>query len=157
MVILTTTQVAERLGIDSSRVRQIAIKHDIGTKINDRTRIFTEEEATMIDAIRQPIGRPKVATLISSPVIYPEPTLAELATSIIGAGVVTDPMFGESRVVNISRGLFDRFTAAMESAGDDTIATAGRELVASADVTDSNVDFPLSYFSRFVERVDGKA
>jgi len=150
MVSLTTTQVAARLGINSSRVRQLAIERRIGTKINSRTRIFTEEEAAMIDALRQPVGRPKFSTMISDPEISPEPTMEESVTHFAALGVVTDPMFGEEQVVTMSRGSYDRFIAALDAAPvDHPLAIAGRALVEHADADDASVDFPLPAFARF--------
>ena len=135
--LLTTAQVAARLGITPGRVRQLAIEHGIGTKINERTRVFTEEEAAMIDAIRQPVGRPP---------------LAEIAERIVNTGIVTDPVFGEGQAVTVSRARYDQFVAALADApAGDPLAVAGRALVEHADVADTGVDFPLPAFRRFAD------
>ena len=57
-MVIRTKDVAARLGIDSSRVRRLAIAHNIGTKLNDRTRVFTEGDIAMLQSVRQPTGRP---------------------------------------------------------------------------------------------------
>jgi hypothetical protein len=149
--LLTTTKVAERLGINSSRVRQLAIAHNIGTKINDRTRVFTEEDIAMLQSIRQPTGRPKFrfATMITDAVDV-EPTLAEISAMVAGSGTVTDPIFGDEQTVAISRGLYDRFTAALDAAPTTgPLVIAGRALVNHADVAETAVDFPVAAFERF--------
>lgn len=46
--ILTTTQVAARLGIHPSRVRRLAEHHQIGTKLGPRAWAFTEQEVAML-------------------------------------------------------------------------------------------------------------
>lgn len=57
-MVMTTSDVAERLGIDASRVRRLAIKHNIGSKVNERARVFTEGDVAMLQSVRQPAGRP---------------------------------------------------------------------------------------------------
>jgi hypothetical protein len=45
-----TTEVGEQLGLNPASVRRLAIKHDIGRKLSDRVRVFTEQD---IDRLRQ--------------------------------------------------------------------------------------------------------
>lgn len=58
--LLTTQQVADALGITAGRVRQIAIKHGIGTTYG-RARLFTREELAMV-AQRKTTPGPAAAT-----------------------------------------------------------------------------------------------
>lgn len=58
--ILSTTQVAERLGIDPSHVRRLAIRHDIGRKLSERVRVFSDRDVEALRAHLKPgMGRPK--------------------------------------------------------------------------------------------------
>lgn len=41
---LTTAQVADRLGIDTSRVRRLAARYNIGARLSDRVIVYTEED-----------------------------------------------------------------------------------------------------------------
>lgn len=60
----TTAQVAEKLDIDQSHVRRLAIKHAIGNKVSDRVRIFSDAD---MDTLRSKLsgdanrGRPRKA------------------------------------------------------------------------------------------------
>jgi hypothetical protein len=51
--LLTTAEAAARLGVDPSRVRQLATRHGIGTKIDGRTRVFTAGEVDKLAALRR--------------------------------------------------------------------------------------------------------
>lgn len=57
MELLTSEQVGERLGIDGSRVRQIARQHDIGWPTERGWRLFRPEDVERIQAVRRPVGR----------------------------------------------------------------------------------------------------
>jgi len=60
--LLTTRQVADRLGIKVARVNQLAAKHDIGWKPTGgprAPRFFTEADVVAMAAHRRPVGRPK--------------------------------------------------------------------------------------------------
>jgi len=48
--ILTTTDVAKRLGIDASRVRRLAADYGIGQKIGPRAWIFTEKDIAALQS-----------------------------------------------------------------------------------------------------------
>ena len=150
MAIFTTAQVAARLGINASRVRQLAIEHHIGTKLNNRMRVFTEEDVQMIDSARNPIGRPPFAKLVTG-AADPEPpeTLADLAAKLVATGIATDPAEGPQTVA-VSRGIYDRFVAALGAApASDPLTVAARTLVAFADVDEATVDFSVPAFRRF--------
>ena len=43
-MILTTNQVAERLGITPRAVRKLAERHHVGTLITARTRVYSEDD-----------------------------------------------------------------------------------------------------------------
>jgi hypothetical protein len=115
---LTTKQVAERLGVNPSRVRQIA-GAGIGTKIG-RDWMFTEEEVLAMEARKTKPG---------------PATLRDLAGLVIDTGMVTDPMLGERQAVAVRRALFDQFAAAVAAApAESQVAEIGRQLVASAEL-----------------------
>jgi len=47
-MILTTNQVAERLGITPRAVRKLAERHTVGTLITARTRVYTEADVARL-------------------------------------------------------------------------------------------------------------
>jgi hypothetical protein len=56
----STTDTATRLGIDPSRVRRLAERYGIGTKVNDRAWVFTDADIGRLRAISTGrAGRPK--------------------------------------------------------------------------------------------------
>lgn len=55
---LTTAQAAEKLGIVARTVRLICFKNNIGTEITPRMRLLEESDLEMIQAARNPVGRP---------------------------------------------------------------------------------------------------
>jgi hypothetical protein len=58
--IYSTTDTATRLGIDPSRVRRLAERYGIGTKVSARAWIFTDHDIGRLRAISTgKAGRPK--------------------------------------------------------------------------------------------------
>lgn len=57
--LLTTLQVAERLGVTPGRVRQLAERLNLGTLLTSRMRIFTEADAVAMAADRKAPHRPR--------------------------------------------------------------------------------------------------
>ena len=51
-------EAAARLGLSDSRVRQICIEHDIGTK-SGLMRFLSPEDLDAIRALAKPVGRPR--------------------------------------------------------------------------------------------------
>lgn len=47
-MIYTTAQVAERFGVKPRAVRALAQRHGIGTDLNSRTRIYSDEDVARI-------------------------------------------------------------------------------------------------------------
>lgn len=66
MTILTTKQVAERLGITPRAVRALAERHDIGTKINDRMRVYSDEDVSRLRQRSGMVGRPLSLRAVST-------------------------------------------------------------------------------------------
>lgn len=54
----TVKQVAEELGVTSTRIRQICIEHEIGHKIDDFMRLLSEEDIEQIKKIRNETAQP---------------------------------------------------------------------------------------------------
>lgn len=48
---ITVTQVANKLGRTTSRIRQICIEHDIGVLVGGRVRVFTPKQVKEIEKI----------------------------------------------------------------------------------------------------------
>lgn len=60
MTLHNTSNVAERLGIDPSRVRRLAQHHAIGTKVGPRSWVFTDEDVDRLRSVSTgKAGRPK--------------------------------------------------------------------------------------------------
>lgn len=56
--IRTTAQVAAAVGVTDSHVRRLSIRHDIGTKLSARVRVFTDADVTRLRALLHPgMGR----------------------------------------------------------------------------------------------------
>lgn len=146
---LTGAQVAERLGINPSRVRQIGTKLGLGTKYG-KTWVYTDEEVKIMEARKTTPGPVKASAIFDEPAQTPYHLtldLPALAEYIVGLGMVTDNILGAQTVV-IGRVVYDRFAELVDAAtGDDPITVAARALVAAADVHDTTVDVPVAVFS----------
>lgn len=60
--VLTTAQVAAALNIDDSHVRRLAIRYEVGRKLSDRVRLFSQADVETLRAKLKPgAGRPKSA------------------------------------------------------------------------------------------------
>ena len=55
----TAKQVAQQIGVTSTRVRQICIEHEIGHKIGNFLRLLSEEDVEQIKKIRNESAQPK--------------------------------------------------------------------------------------------------
>ena len=61
-MLITTTEAATRLGIDPSRVRRLAQKYDIGTKVGPRALVFSDDDlAKLRERSTGKAGRPPIA------------------------------------------------------------------------------------------------
>jgi hypothetical protein len=59
----TPAEVAARLGIDPSRVRRMAAQYNLGTKLGDRMRVYTEEDVIIMQQHSTGVpGRPRRLT-----------------------------------------------------------------------------------------------
>ena len=57
--IITPAEVAARLRIDPSRVRRLAERYDLGQKVNERMRVYTEEDIAIMQRYSTGVaGRP---------------------------------------------------------------------------------------------------
>lgn len=57
---ITVAAAADRLGVSSSRLRQICREFSIGQKVTDRMRLLTESEVYELETILNRIDRAKV-------------------------------------------------------------------------------------------------
>ncbi len=60
--VFTVSQVAEEIGVTSTRIRQICIEHGIGKKITDHMRLLSEEDVEQIKDIRKANDQPKTVS-----------------------------------------------------------------------------------------------
>lgn len=59
--VYSTVQVADMLGVDTSQIRRMAARHEIGTKLNPRLWIFTEQDYSRLRALRAGVRTPRKA------------------------------------------------------------------------------------------------
>ena len=141
----TGAQVAERLGLNPSRVRQIGTKLGLGTKYG-KTWVYTDEEVAIMEARKTTPGPVKASTILDGPAqppYYMTLDLPALADYLTGLGIVTDDIAGAQTVV-IGRAVLDRLADLVAAThGDDAVTVAARALIAAADLHDTTVDLPI--------------
>lgn len=57
--VFTVTQAAQKVGVSSTRIRQICIEHDIGQKVSDHIRILSDEDVEQLIKIRSETEQPE--------------------------------------------------------------------------------------------------
>lgn len=82
--IVTPAEMAARLRISPSRVSRIAAQHDIGTKVNDRMRVYSEEDIVLMQ--RHSTGVPGRPARLSDSLTLAAAAADERAAQSIKAG-----------------------------------------------------------------------